>query len=113
MNTCSICLDIIENNNKCVTICEHYFCFLCISKWLYIYDTCPCCRNVITISTFKKKKLPKKTLVFGPLGVLKDKWIIITNTNINTNKVSIIGTIKFRIYQFFTEIYTYIINKIK
>jgi translation initiation factor RLI1 len=36
MNTCSICLDIIENNNKCVTICEHYFCFLCISKWLYI-----------------------------------------------------------------------------
>ena len=43
---CSICLNSLDNETKCITNCNHEFCIDCIEKWLNINKiNCPLCRQ--------------------------------------------------------------------
>lgn len=45
-NSCSICLESFENMSNCTiskTLCNHYFCTPCITKWLQQNRKCPLC----------------------------------------------------------------------
>ena len=53
MDTCSICLNGLVNNDLCKTDCEHSFCYECLHKWLEIKQDCPFCRK--SIEKFKYK----------------------------------------------------------
>lgn len=46
---CSICLNIIDNDDIAKTNCEHYFCKRCIETWLKKHRNCPNCRRYIGI----------------------------------------------------------------
>jgi hypothetical protein len=53
-NICSICLEIIDNNNLVSTPCDHYFCQGCIEKYLNDgHDDCPNCRASINNTLYK------------------------------------------------------------
>ncbi len=46
INCCSICLDVIEKENKIYVLkCNHIFHVECLNKWNK--NTCPYCRSVI------------------------------------------------------------------
>jgi hypothetical protein len=47
--TCSICLEVINNNKLVATSCNHYYCRDCIQDYLNIDSngTCPLCRRSI------------------------------------------------------------------
>ena len=40
---CSICYE----KSNCKTICNHYFCDICIEQWYNKQKNCPICRNLI------------------------------------------------------------------
>ena len=45
-NSCSVCLEQFENMSNCTvskTVCDHYFCTPCITKWLQQKRKCPLC----------------------------------------------------------------------
>ena len=44
---CPICYNIIEDNNLCITNCDHYFCLECLNEWIKINNNCPTCRGEI------------------------------------------------------------------
>ena len=48
IDVCSICLQTIDDNNKCRTNCDHEFCKGCLDSW---FDSkkvsCPLCRTDI------------------------------------------------------------------
>jgi hypothetical protein len=47
--TCTICMDIYDNKNKCLTNCNHEYCKKCIHAWFdKKKDSCPTCRSKIT-----------------------------------------------------------------
>jgi hypothetical protein len=56
-NECPICYD--ENKCSVMTMCNHQFCYLCLSSWLNyndennidIHDKCPMCNQIININT--------------------------------------------------------------
>ena len=53
-NTCSICLEIIDNNNLVSTPCDHYFCQGCIEEYSNDeHDDCPNCRASINNTLYK------------------------------------------------------------
>lgn len=45
---CSICYEVLGNENNCTTPCGHKFCFNCIMKSLKRNGSCPLCRNSLT-----------------------------------------------------------------
>jgi hypothetical protein len=47
MDNCSICLLDIDDDNKCVTNCNHHFCKVCLQTWLDNSLSCPICREEI------------------------------------------------------------------
>ena len=47
MNECPICLGNIKENHT--TECGHHFCHQCIFEWLKKHDSCPLCRQMISI----------------------------------------------------------------
>lgn len=50
MPECCICY---EAEPKCILICGHKFCHMCIKKWYKasIQNTCPCCRRNIRLKS--------------------------------------------------------------
>lgn len=44
---CSVCYEVIQKINNCVTPCGHAFCFKCMSKCLQQNNCCPICRTVL------------------------------------------------------------------
>ena len=46
-NECPICLNIIEENDLCITNCDHFFCLECLNQWIKINNNCPTCREEI------------------------------------------------------------------
>lgn len=56
---CSICF---ENCDDCVlTQCNHTFCSTCITTWISLQNTCPCCRQFLIIRPNKRNKKEIKT----------------------------------------------------
>jgi hypothetical protein len=47
MESCSICLELINEEELITTSCNHIFHQLCIDEWLSKKNTCPCCRSSI------------------------------------------------------------------
>ena len=45
MNSCSICLDVISEDTKIITKCNHIFHKKCILQWLEENENCPLCRK--------------------------------------------------------------------
>ena len=43
-NTCTICLEILNNCDKITTKCNHNFHYKCINSWCDISNSCPLCR---------------------------------------------------------------------
>ena len=41
---CSICMEMIERDNKKTLNCNHDFHANCVNRWLRSNDTCPLCR---------------------------------------------------------------------
>jgi len=68
---CGICLDKISERGS-LNVCEHAFCFSCVSKWAKLSNTCPVCKRRFTRltkqelydtssgATPKKRKRPKR-----------------------------------------------------
>ena len=47
--SCPICYDeITQNTGNTTMACSHSFHLKCIVSWLYISDSCPCCRRPTT-----------------------------------------------------------------
>ena len=47
-NECSICLLNINNDDLCITSCNHNFCYNCLKQWIdKKKKTCPNCRKEI------------------------------------------------------------------
>ena len=47
-NLCCVCLNIIDENEKCLLKCSHFLCSSCIDSWFdQKKTTCPMCREVI------------------------------------------------------------------
>ena len=42
---CSICTQVILNNNCCVTECNHVYCLSCLLQHLKFNKNCPLCRE--------------------------------------------------------------------
>lgn len=111
INSCPICLDIINDKNYCITQCNHSFCIICISEFLNKNnDFCPCCRNRITVGSYKKKLLPQKTIVYGPFGIFKDKWLVVKSIS-GYKKKSFIEVTYNWIIKYFNIIKSYCIDK--
>jgi len=53
MDECPICMNKLNNEQKCITNCSHYFCYDCLTSWLSINNKCPNCR--VDIEKFKYK----------------------------------------------------------
>lgn len=96
---CSICLDVVENNELIKLInCNHVFHKYCINEWKKINNTCPLCRKNIS-NLFKVKiynTLLKKNMILEiketNVSVYEDKNIDINelcNTELFTNKFKI------------------------
>lgn len=47
---CSICLNIMKNDNIGITKCGHIYCYSCIYKCIKINNKCPECRNINIIN---------------------------------------------------------------
>ncbi len=60
---CPVCLKKVEDYIK--TKCNHFFCKICLDKWLDIKNTCPMCREKLK----EKIELPKRTYREALLGV--------------------------------------------
>jgi len=65
---CGICLDKITSRGI-INVCEHLFCFDCISKWSKLANTCPMCKRRFTrltrqelyeTTTSTNRKRPRK-----------------------------------------------------
>ena len=54
---CSICLKIIQENEKYKTQCNHIFHRDCINRWLMIKQKCPYCRCNVVIDNNTKYML--------------------------------------------------------
>jgi hypothetical protein len=72
---CSICLDIIENNNFIKLInCKHIFHRSCINEWKKINNTCPLCRK--NISNYFKVKTASYFIKKTNIAEVKDNSVI-------------------------------------
>lgn len=58
---CPVCLKKVEDYIK--TKCNHFFCKICLDKWLDIKNTCPMCREEL-----KDKNKLKRTYMDALLG---------------------------------------------
>lgn len=47
INSCPICLNVVEEHMKCITQCGHTFHNRCIFRWLRNHNNCPTCRCVL------------------------------------------------------------------
>ena len=54
-NKCSICLE-DNNKNKILLDCGHYYHVLCIQKWKLRNDSCPICRQKISMEKYSQNK---------------------------------------------------------
>ena len=52
---CSICLNIIEDQNLCITNCNHDYCYHCLKEWLKIKNLCPNCRTTVESFLYKNE----------------------------------------------------------
>ena len=55
-NKCSICLE-VNNNNKISLDCGHKYHSLCIQKWKLRNDSCPICRQRISMEKYSRNKI--------------------------------------------------------
>ena len=46
-NTCFICFNEMEKNNRIILRCNHCLCKFCYKSWAKIKDTCPMCRQLV------------------------------------------------------------------
>ena len=53
---CSICLE-DNNKNKILLDCGHYYHVLCIQKWKLRNDSCPICRQRISMEKYSRNKI--------------------------------------------------------
>lgn len=45
-DVCAVCMEAVGDINECdrmITLCKHFFCKECISAWLSKHKTCPLC----------------------------------------------------------------------
>ncbi len=78
MDPCPICYENLDDRDYCITACKHKFCIRCITTFIESKDKCPYCNSLIAVSSHKKKSL-HKTKVYGPVGIFKDRWLIISS----------------------------------
>ena len=70
---CTICLERMYINDTqyiFATDCDHYFHTKCIVKWLKDNNTCPICRNRITINLENNKDNHLRIIRRGLCGIL-------------------------------------------
>ena len=46
-NTCFICFNEMDKNNRIILRCNHCLCKFCYKSWAKIKDTCPMCRQLV------------------------------------------------------------------
>jgi PHP family Zn ribbon phosphoesterase len=93
MNTCSICLDELLNNNKVILNCEHVFCDNCLKNYLkYSIEkenknkiNCPNCREEIIKTNNNEindliKKLSNKQIINND-NIIQDYYTLLVNMN--------------------------------
>jgi hypothetical protein len=48
-STCSVCMETMGSNLLTLEKCKHNFCHDCITEWLCINNTCPLCREPVSV----------------------------------------------------------------
>ena len=70
METCSICLEKLDNVDISKTICKHSFHTSCLLKWIISKTTCPVCRHTLVTKPESQK------IYIDPLDSMLDEPII-------------------------------------
>tara|TARA_A100001015_G_C15006654_1_gene721016 strand:+ start:904 stop:1419 length:516 start_codon:yes stop_codon:yes gene_type:complete len=85
---CSICLDVVENNDFVKLInCKHIFHKSCIDEWQKINNTCPLCRK--NISNYYRVKTSSYFRKINNIAEIKENCVIIYKTNKNIEEIGI------------------------
>lgn len=97
---CSICLNIIDNSNLCITNCNHDYCYDCLIKWLEINKLCPNCRT--SIESFLYKDEINRIFYFNNVNSSDVNDIETMNQNIQElrgilGNINTIDTVKYKI----------------
>ena len=76
MDTCSICLsDINEQNDEISQLdCSHKYHKECLDNWLKISDKCPFCRTTTTINNENVSLVPLRNDIFVHAHQVEDWW---------------------------------------
>ena len=83
MLECPICFNNINDNNKCITDCNHIYCKDCLNNWFEKNKVdCPICRKKIIY--YNNNNENYRLLLFTNTKIINN-----TNNIINTNTVSI------------------------
>ena len=77
MEPCSICLENFDGKNKekYVLFCNHYFHRSCVNKWLVKHNSCPLCREPISLVMIHLKNKIKKAFKYSWIETNKRKYI--------------------------------------
>ena len=90
--TCSICLNELENNNKCITNCEHSYCNGCLHNWFNQgHISCPMCRGDVK-NFIHKNEVNHGTLIITDNQVKgkgrgKNKWFSIPGKSLTMSLI--------------------------
>ncbi len=82
---CPVCLNDINEDQRCTTDCEHEFCYDCLNKWLRINLNCPVCRK--SVDNFKYNNEINRLFIVNNSSEIE-------NLNINIEEVrSMLGNV--------------------
>jgi hypothetical protein len=102
---CSICLNSLDNETKCITNCNHEFCIDCIEKWLNINKiNCPLCRQ--QLKEYNSYNLKTKIILINT-NELNEHQNIIFNYRIFIRQTKFIFILLFSLIYYFYSNFKY------
>jgi hypothetical protein len=81
-NECVICFEDIKDTNKCITKCNHLFCFECIFIYFQKKNECPLCRgNLISTEKYSinNKKVYDRNIIITDEIIMRNVILIANN----------------------------------
>uniref|UniRef100_A0A7E4ZVG4 RING-type E3 ubiquitin transferase n=1 Tax=Panagrellus redivivus TaxID=6233 RepID=A0A7E4ZVG4_PANRE len=59
-SNCVICLEKTPTDPTLLSCCSHYFCYVCISTWIFNNPSCPMCKKPLEYIKHKLRPVPRK-----------------------------------------------------
>ena len=75
MNNCPICFNLLDNNQTCITNCNHIFCIQCLEEWINKKRIdCPTCRQII--KQYKHNNFNNKIIIFQNEQIIQNNILL-------------------------------------